>query len=111
MSGYDAPPNAKTQRGEILALLVKARGEWVPLPDVLALGCAQYNARIFELRRVGFNIENRTETVDGERHSWFRLLPSTSGKPEPEAVPESDFMRRRREEEAQQNPLFGRGAA
>lgn len=107
---YDALPNAKTQRGEILALLVKARGEWVPLPEIMACA-AQYNARVFELRRLGFNIENRTETVNSERRSWFRLLPSTSSKPKPEAVPESDFMRRRREEEARESPLFARGAA
>lgn len=106
---YDSPLNAKTQRGEILALLVKARGEWVGLPEIMKCA-AQYNARVFELRGLGFKIENRTETVEGERHSWFRILPSTSDKPEPEAVPDTDFMRRRREEEARQNPLFG-GAA
>ncbi len=88
-------PNVKTQRGEILALLIKARGDWVPLPQILACA-AQYNARVFELRRLGFDIENRTETdpQTGARHSWFRLVPST--KPEPEPV--SDFMRRRRED-------------
>jgi hypothetical protein len=48
---------------------------------LLLLGCAaQYNARILKLRRLDFNIENRTECVDGVRHSWFRLLqsPATS---------------------------------
>src|SRR5260370_5083328 len=76
-------PNAKTQRGRILRELIDARGGWVPLPEIMACA-AQYNARILELRRLGFNIENRTEYVDGVRHSWFRLLnlpaPST---PEP----------------------------
>jgi hypothetical protein len=51
---------------------------------------AQYNARIFELRRRGFNIENRVEMRDdGSRHSWFRLIPSTPAPipnaPKPEA--------------------------
>jgi hypothetical protein len=27
------------------------------------------------LRRLGFDIENRQETVDGKRHSWYRLVP------------------------------------
>jgi hypothetical protein len=103
---YDCPLNATTQRGEILALLIKAHGDWVPSPEVMACA-AQYNARVFELRRLGFAIENRTEALNGERHSWFRLLPST--KPEPEPV--SDFMRRRREEDAQQSPLFAEGVA
>lgn len=41
---------------------------------------AQCNARIFELRRHGFTIENRTETNSetGARHSWFCLIASTA---------------------------------
>lgn len=67
----------KPTQEELLLLLLaaaNARGvEWVPLPDILALGIAQYNARIHYLRRAGHDIENRTETVEGVRHSWFRL--------------------------------------
>jgi hypothetical protein len=70
------------QSEKILTLLRCARGAWVPLPAILALGIAQYNARIFELRRRGFNIENRTETIDGIRHSYFRLVDSPA-VPEP----------------------------
>jgi hypothetical protein len=51
----------------------RTNGEWVPLPDILALRIAQYNARFHELRKLNFSIESRTETVDGQRHSWFRL--------------------------------------
>jgi hypothetical protein len=107
MNRHDAPPNARSQCGRILHLLESRCGEWVPLPEILALGCAQYNARLHSLRRAGYVIENKTETIGNQRHSWFRLLPPT--KPEP--VPEADFMRERREEEAQENPLFARGAA
>lgn len=67
-----------TQRSKILAELVSARGAWVPLYRVTQ-HAAQYNARIFELRRMGFVIRNRTREVGGERHSWFRLEP---GSPE-----------------------------
>src|SRR5258708_1950577 len=35
-----------TQRSRILKLLIEARGNWVPLMDLLALGIAQYNARV-----------------------------------------------------------------
>lgn len=67
----------KPTQEELLLLLLaaaNARGvEWVPLPDILALGIAQYNARIHYLRRAGHDIENKTETVDGTRLSWFRL--------------------------------------
>jgi hypothetical protein len=61
-----------TQRSQILNLLVAARGDWVPLPKVQACA-AQYNARVFELRRLGYRITNRTREVDGQRHSWFCL--------------------------------------
>lgn len=61
-----------SQCGRILGVLRAARGAWVPLPKIVECA-AQYNARIFELRRVGYRITNRTREVDGERHSWFRL--------------------------------------
>lgn len=70
-----------TQRGRILELLIAARGDWVPLPKIAACA-AQYNARIFELRRLGFRIQNRTrdteQTTGCPRHSWYRLCPGTS---------------------------------
>lgn len=75
--------SSKTQRSRILRLLIAARGSWVPLPEIMACA-AQYNARIFELRKK-FNIENRTETIDGQRHSWFRLIPSGTPKSAPPA--------------------------
>jgi len=68
-----APENAKTQRARILGVLLQARGEWVPLPEILALRVAQYGARIHELRRLGFRIRNRTEHRDGQVFSYFRL--------------------------------------
>ena len=60
----------------LLRLLVDADGSWVTLPQILTPGIAQYNARILELRRLGFVIENKTERVNGTRHSWFRLVSS-----------------------------------
>ena len=68
-------PDRKSQRGRILKLLIDAHYDWVPLPEILALGIAQCSARICELRRLHFNIENCTEQVNGEIHSWFRLTP------------------------------------
>ena len=63
-----------TQCDRLLALLEAHRGDWVPLPTVLALGIAQYNARVWELRRAGYAITNRKEMAeDGSVHSWFRL--------------------------------------
>jgi hypothetical protein len=79
--------NAKTQRARILRLLIDARGDWVPLPEIMACA-AQYNARIFELRKLGFTVENKSEVVDGVRRSWFRLVASlTPLAPTPKAQP------------------------
>jgi hypothetical protein len=90
-------PQSKTQRAAILRLLMNARGAWVPLPEILALGCAQYNARIFELRRLGFQIESRTKRAGEVRHSWFRLVASlTPSAPTPKAEPAPEWNDRPR---------------
>jgi hypothetical protein len=68
----------KSQSAALLRLLIDAHGSWVPLPQILKLGIAQYNARILELRRLGLVIENKTERVNGARHSWFRLVSGVS---------------------------------
>jgi hypothetical protein len=89
-----------TRRGRILQVLIAARGDWVPLPRITA--CAtQYNARFFELRRMGLKIVNRIRDVDGVRHSWFRLesgcppevrLPADSTHPAPQLPTASDSL-------------------
>ena len=61
-----------SQRSQILGLLIAAHGDWVSLLSIKAKAC-QYNARILELRRLGFRIVNRIREVDGVRMSWFRL--------------------------------------
>jgi hypothetical protein len=61
-----------TQRGKILELLISARGQEVPLPKIVAC-TAQYNARISELRELGFRIPPpRGERVEGQVHTWYR---------------------------------------
>lgn len=93
----------KRQRQKILDLLIAARGAWVSLPDILSLGVAQYNARVYELRRLGFRIENKTERdAAGQVHSWFRL---TGGR-EQTTSKDSDYAKRTRELEAAAVPLF-----
>jgi hypothetical protein len=74
-STNSAPTSSSSQRARILDLLISARGGWVPSPEIAA--CAQqYNARLFELRRLNFQIENRVEEVNGTRLSCFRLVSS-----------------------------------
>ena len=77
MTSRPVPESANSQRARILNLLIAARGGEVGLPEISALA-AQYNARLFELRRLGFKIVNRTQEIDGVRHSWFRLLAGSA---------------------------------
>ncbi len=72
LSSSDSVSSRAGQRSRILGVLIAAHGTWVPLPEIIECA-AQYNARIFELRRLGFRIANRTREVDGRRCSWFRL--------------------------------------
>ena len=74
----NSDPKKPRQRDRLLGLL-KARADlWIPLKDVLALGIAQYNARIFELRSLGHRIESKQE---GDC-SWFRLALASTAIPE-----------------------------
>jgi hypothetical protein len=82
------PRRDKSQQAAILRVLLEAKGSWIGLPEILKLGIAQYSARIHELRRLGFIIENKLE-VDhetGARHSWFRLIGSLT-EDDPTAAP------------------------
>src|SRR5579859_6197946 len=82
------PHSAKTQRARILRLLIDAHGAWVPLLLILELHISQFGARIFELRRLGFQIENKTERDDsGVVHSWYRLVSNAPNAETPKSDP------------------------
>jgi hypothetical protein len=78
-----------TQRDKLRALLFARIGQWVPLPDIQALGIAQHGARITELREElepqSYRIDNRLEeSSDGIKRSWYCL---TAGHPPREYQP------------------------
>jgi hypothetical protein len=69
----------------------------------LNASCFRYGARIFELRKAGFDIKTFRE---GETQFRFVLV----GEPgHPKSLP--TFEQRRRREEAEAMPLFAGGAA
>jgi len=81
-----------SQMEKLRALLFSREGQWVPLPDVQALGIAQHGARFKELRKElepqGYRIENKMEHgTDGIVRSWYMLTRSarissfSAGKP------------------------------
>jgi hypothetical protein len=90
------PTDRSTQRGRLLALLVRARSTEVSLPEILNLKISQFGARIKELKAMGFKITNRQESRDGQRHSFYRL---ESGPTVPPPAPKS--------EPPEQSKLFG----
>ena len=70
-----------TQCDRLLQFLASAHGDWIPLPQILELKISQFGARLLELRRLGYHIVNRTETVNGKKHSWYRLEPKPMVRP------------------------------
>ncbi len=64
----------KTQNQKLRELFESREGQWVPLPNILLLGIAQYGTRIFELRREGMNIKNKTKMIDGTKRSWYMYV-------------------------------------
>lgn len=60
-----------SQEERLRALFEAHQGEWVALPTILSMGIAQYNARLFSLRRKGMAIKNKTQMIDGVIHSWY----------------------------------------
>jgi hypothetical protein len=91
------------QQSRILGLLV-AGGDWASLLAIKECA-AQYNSRIFELRRLGFRIANKIREVEGMRMSWFRLE-----SPSPPALSTADASPQPKEispEKASSFPWFG----
>jgi hypothetical protein len=89
MSARPAPECSCTQCGRILGRLIAAHGAEVPLYEISSLA-AQYNARIWSLRKMGFVILNRTEERDGVRHSFFRLVSSPVQASSPATAPAAE---------------------
>jgi len=108
----------KTQRNNILAKLIAAKGKEVPLPEIASCA-AQYQSRLFELRRMGYRIPApRMETVNGQRRTWYRLecgphsvrpvVPSVSIEPTGNSVANAVSAMTKAEQEKAPN-LFDMG--
>jgi len=87
-----------TQRQKIFDLLKSRAGTWVPCFEVASLAL-QYSARLKEIRDSGTIVHNRTEWVNGTRHSWFMMEePRPIPKPtESNALLFSDLPERHRD--------------
>lgn len=66
-----------TQEQRILEVLQSNGSNWTPAPALAAIAL-QYCRAIACLRKQGWTIENRVETVHGVRHGYYRLGCSTT---------------------------------
>lgn len=64
----------RNQTKHIEALFKSHPNEWIALPEIMRYA-AQYNARLHELRGAGMVIQNKTKTINGEKHSWYLYAP------------------------------------
>jgi len=65
----------RKQCKQLKNMFLSSPNTWIPLPRILLMGIAQYNARIFDLRKEGMQIENMTKRENGTKHSWYRFVP------------------------------------
>ena len=75
--------------------------ERVPLPEIQRAAGAQHGARLREARNRGYVIDNVTEHVDGDVHSWYilraepgeipKLFPDLPAEKQPYRDPEESW--------------------
>jgi hypothetical protein len=80
ISGHQ-PGLFTTQKEEILNLLLRNRGNWVPAYSLSAIAL-QFSARVKERRDAGYVIENKTERHGRQVHGSCRLVacPGETGE-------------------------------
>ena len=72
---FRAQGGAPTQEDKILDCLQANLGEWVGVPQLYnASGSYVIHSRIAGLRKKGANILNRTERINGQTHSFYKLI-------------------------------------
>jgi hypothetical protein len=103
-------PIRKTQRQQVLdSLLAADDGEVSSV--VLSRISLQYNARIKELRSLGFRIVSRTERKSGNVYGFFRLQRGMNAETSRATLRASDYPRVRALPDVSTPSLFGDIAA
>jgi hypothetical protein len=72
---YSAPP--QTALGRVEALFRSRPGSWISALEIATVGgWLSSRTRISECRtQLGMRIENKTEMVNGTKHSFYRWIP------------------------------------
>jgi len=63
----------KDQLNMVRNIFKSKQNQWIPLYELTEIA-AQYNARIYTLRREGMEIINRTKTINGVKNSWYKYV-------------------------------------
>lgn len=74
MTTHTLQTAGRTQCEAILAALAVKRGQWVPMPELVATsGSYNVHSRISDLRQRGHEIEHRNEQAGRQIKSFYRL--------------------------------------
>lgn len=66
---------ATGQNAKLIDYMLARRGRWIPMPELVDhLGSYCIHSRAADARKLGYDIENRRERVDGKVHSYYRLV-------------------------------------
>lgn len=77
---YEATGAGVSQADLILRRLIEARGEWVPMPELVRVsGAFAVHSRIADLRRAGWQIEQESVHRQRRVHSFYRLHSPSGG--------------------------------
>ena len=69
-----------TQNERILERLKTTPNKWIPMPELAEIGSGKrfgfcmVHSRISELREKGHVIEHSQERIDGQTHSFYRII-------------------------------------
>ncbi len=76
-----------------IAFFIAHKHKRLSLLDVQRVAGAQHGARIKEARALGYQIDNITERVDGEVHSWYilRAEPGEAASLFPDLTPQPRY--------------------
>lgn len=75
-SEYQSSGAGVSQTDKLIAYLEKHRGEWMPLPTLVAV-CGGYaiHSRASDARKLGYNVEQKSyrDFDTGKIHSYYRI--------------------------------------
>ena len=82
MTTHPSRTAGQSQCAKILARLSNTPGEWVEMPELVkASGSYNVHSCISDLRARGHDIEQMSETVKRQTHSFYRLVSDGIANP------------------------------